>query len=204
MTGSLADHSPRSSAGTRSRPARISRPTASPRRSHTPISVSRATQTGGLGAEQGVGGNSWASLLLGIPSAAGYRNIHEVASGGWINGIFIQDQFKATSRLTINLGFRNDMVLTPIYGTGKGGNYYTGEANPITGQYILNALPPDCSATQGAPCIPTGIYTASEHACSGRASRARNRQPVSSGGQELAVQLGSTVGLGLPSQRTRQ
>jgi len=120
-----------------------------------------ATQTAGVGAQQGVGGNSWASLLLGIPSSAGYRNIHEVASGGWINGIFIQDQFKATSRLTINLGFRNDMVLTPIYGTGKGGNYYTGEANPITGQYILNALPPDCSATQGAPCIPTGTYTAS-------------------------------------------
>ena len=120
-----------------------------------------AKQTAGVGADQGVGGNSWASLLLGIPSSAGYRNIHEVASGGWINGIFIQDQFKATSRLTINLGFRNDMVLTPIYGTGKGGNYYTGEANPITGQYILNALPPDCSATQGAPCIPTGTYTAS-------------------------------------------
>ena len=120
-----------------------------------------AKQTAGVGADQGVGGNSWASLLLGIPSAAGYRNILEVASGGWIDGIFIQDQFKATSRLTVNLGFRNDMVLTPIYGTGKGGNYYTGKANPVTGQYILNALPPDCSATQGAPCIPTGIYTAS-------------------------------------------
>jgi len=40
-------------------------------------------------------------------------------------------------------------------------NYYTGNANPITGQYELNALPPVCSATQGAPCIPTGIYTAS-------------------------------------------
>jgi hypothetical protein len=26
---------------------------------------------------------------------------------------------------------------------------------------MLNALPPDCSATQGAPCIPNGIYTAS-------------------------------------------
>ena len=111
--------------------------------------------------QQGVGGNSWASLLLGVPSAAGYRNIHEVASGGWINGIYVQDQFKATSRLTINLGFRNDMVITPIYGTGKGGNYYTGEANPVTGQYILNARPPDCSATQGAPCIPVGSYTAS-------------------------------------------
>lgn len=120
-----------------------------------------SVQTAGVGANQGVGGDSWASLLLGVPSSAGYRNIHEVVSSGWINGIFIQDQFKATSRLTINLGFRNDMVFTPIYGTGNAGNYYTGEANPVTGQYILNALPPNCSASQGAPCIPTGTYTAS-------------------------------------------
>jgi hypothetical protein len=119
------------------------------------------TQTAGVGAQQGVGGNSWASLLLGVPSSAGYRNIHEVVTGGWINGLYIQDQFKMTSHLTVNLGFRNDMVFTPIYGSGNAGNYYTGNANPVTGQYILNALPPACSATQGAPCIPTGTYTAS-------------------------------------------
>jgi len=120
-----------------------------------------APQTAGLGADQGVGGNSWASLLIGVPSSASYRNIDEVASGGWMDGFFVQDQFKATSRLTANLGFRDSLVFTPIYGTGNGANYYTGNADPVTGQYILNALPPDCSATQGAPCIPTGIYTAS-------------------------------------------
>jgi hypothetical protein len=126
-----------------------------------------SVQTAGVGASQGVGGNSWASLLLGVPASAGYRNIHEVANGGWMDGIYIQDQFKATSRLTINIGFRNDMVFTPIYGTGNGGNYYTGEANPVTGQYILNALPPNCSATQGAPCIPIGSFTASSTAAPG-------------------------------------
>jgi Carboxypeptidase regulatory-like domain len=117
-------------------------------------------QTSSLGATSS-GGNSWASLLLGFPNGASYRNIDEVVTGGWINGIYVQDQFKATSRLTVNLGFRNNMVFTPIYGTGKGGNYYTGNANPLTGKYELNALPPNCSATQGAPCIPTGNYTAS-------------------------------------------
>ncbi|HUV96874.1 MAG TPA: carboxypeptidase-like regulatory domain-containing protein [Acidobacteriaceae bacterium] len=124
-------------------------------------------QTAGLGAEQGVGGDSWASMLLGVAREANYRNIHEVASGGWINGYYIQDQWKATSRLTVNLGFRNNMVYTPIYGSGNGGNYYTGEANPVTGQYILNALPPDCSASQGAPCIPTGTYTSSSTPAAG-------------------------------------
>jgi hypothetical protein len=117
-------------------------------------------QTASLGSSSS-GGNSWASLLLGVPSAGGYRNIFEDVWGGWVDGIYVEDQFKATPKLTINLGFRNDMVWTPIYGTGKGGNFYTGNANPVTGKYQLNALPPACSATQGAPCIPNGIYTAS-------------------------------------------
>lgn len=118
-------------------------------------------QTAGLGAQQGLGGDAWASMLLGVPGSAGYRNILEVAHGGWIDGVFVQDQWKSTNRLTVNLGFRNDFVITPIYGTGNGGNFYTGNANPLNGTYELNALPPNCSATQGAPCIPNGVYTAS-------------------------------------------
>ena len=120
-----------------------------------------AAQTAGLGDNQGLGGDSWASLLIGDPSEANYRNIHEVTSGGYTMAIYIQDQWKATSRLSVNAGYRHDLVLTPIYGSGNGGNFYTGNANPLNGKYELNALPPDCSATQGAPCIPTGIYTSS-------------------------------------------
>jgi hypothetical protein len=131
----------------------------------SPIAYSSASfgtaQTAGLGAQQGDGGDAWASMLVGVAREASYRNILEVNHGGWIDGVFAQDQIKATSRLTVNLGFRNDMVWTPIYGTGNGGNYYTGNANPVTGQYELNALPPNCSATQGAPCIPNGVYTSS-------------------------------------------
>ncbi len=132
----------------------------------SPIAYSGAffgtAQTAGLGGNvQGVGGDAWASMLLGVPREANYRNILEVNHGGWIDGVFVQDQIKATSRLTVNLGFRNDMVWTPIYGNGNGNSFYTGNADPVTGQYELNALPPNCSATQGAPCIPTGTYTAS-------------------------------------------
>jgi hypothetical protein len=118
-------------------------------------------QTASRGSAAVSGGNAWASMLVGVPLEADYRNIREVNHGGWIDGVFIQDQWKATSRLTVNLGFRNDFVITPIYGTGNGRNFYTGDANPITGTYELNALPPNCSATQGAPCIPTGTYTSS-------------------------------------------
>jgi hypothetical protein len=131
----------------------------------SPIAYSEVSfgtnQTASRGSAAVSGGNAWASMLTGVPYQADYRNIREVDSGGWIDGVFIQDQWKATPRLTVNLGFRNDFVLTPIYGSGNGRNFYTGNANPITGMYELNALPPNCSATQGAPCIPTGIYTAS-------------------------------------------
>ena len=120
-----------------------------------------APQTAGLGVNQGVGGNAYASMLLGVPIEASYRNVNEVTTGGWNDSFFIQDQWKATDRLTVNLGFRNDMVIQPIFGSGTGPNKYTGDANPMTGMYELNLLPPQCSATQGAPCIPNGIYTAS-------------------------------------------
>ena len=113
---------------------------------------------------------------------------------------FVQDQFKATSRLTVNVGFRNDFIWQPIYGTGNAGNFYTGNANPLTGQYELNALPPNCSASQGAPCIPTGVYTGSSTPAPGGLPRARLRQPGlrSSGDQELICRLGWTARLGLP------
>ena len=125
-----------------------------------------AAQTAGLGVNaqgvdvQGKGGNSYASMLLGVPNEANYRNVSERNIGGWNNAMFIQDQWRATARLTVNIGFRNDMVFFPI-SSGIGKDLYTGDANPMTGQYILNALPEPCSATVGAPCIPNGIYTSS-------------------------------------------
>jgi hypothetical protein len=128
---------------------------------HSPIGYNTESfaqaQTAGLGGQvQGVGGDAWASLLLGAPSGAALRNVNEVAHGGWMDAAFIQDQWKATPRLTVNVGLRYDLRLWPIYGAGK--DLYTGDANPTTGQYILTALPPNCSANVGAPCLPNGTY----------------------------------------------
>jgi len=127
---------------------------------HSPIGYNTLSfspaQTAGLGTEQGVGGDAWASFLMGVPSGAALRNVNEVANGGWMDGFFIQDQWKATPRLTVNIGFRYDLRLWPIYGAGK--DLYTGDADAVTGQYYLTAVPPNCSATVGAPCLPNGTF----------------------------------------------
>jgi len=101
-------------------------------------------------------GSSLASFLLGVPNNTNRRNVFISTHGGWVDGGYFQDQWKASSRLMVNMGLRYDVTLWPIYGSAADHNLYAGDTNLDTGQYILTALPPACSSTQGAPCLPGG------------------------------------------------
>jgi hypothetical protein len=101
-------------------------------------------------------GDSFASFLLGLPDSASRRNVLETEHGGWVNGAYFQDEFKITSKLTLNLGLRWDVTLWPIYGKAPAPDAYVGDINLNNGTYILANVPPACSATQGFPCIPGG------------------------------------------------
>jgi len=105
-------------------------------------------------------GNALASFLLGAVDNANKRNVLESEHGGWVNGFYIQDQFKISDRLNLNIGFRYDVTLWPIYGDFKNQEIYVGDLNLNNGTYILAAQPPACSATQGEPCIPGGTLPA--------------------------------------------
>jgi Carboxypeptidase regulatory-like domain len=105
-------------------------------------------------------GNSIASFLLGIPSSAGKRDVLEVMSGGWVDGFYFQDQWKASKKLTVNLGVRYDLGLWPVYGDPNAKSGYVGSLNLNDGTYILTRQPPACSATVGEPCIPGGTLPA--------------------------------------------
>jgi hypothetical protein len=110
--------------------------------------------------ENSTGGNAMASFLMGVVDNANKRNVLETEHGGWVDGGYIQDSWKVTDRLNINLGLRYDVTLWPIYGSFKTGSIYVGDLDLDNGTYVLAAQPPACSSSQGFPCIPGGTLPA--------------------------------------------
>lgn len=98
----------------------------------------------------GTTGNSVASALLGLPSQYTIRNETYVAK--WPTyGIYAQDEWKLSPRLTLNYGLRYDTYnvahLNP--GMNNGFDWATGNWEIGGGK-----LPPPCSTAGKAPCIP--------------------------------------------------
>ena len=64
--------------------------------------------------------------VLGLPSSVNRRNVNITTHGGWEDGFYIQDQWKASNKLQINVGFRYDITLWPIYGSHDSGQQLCG------------------------------------------------------------------------------
>jgi Carboxypeptidase regulatory-like domain len=103
-------------------------------------------------------GDALASFLLNVPEAADRRNVVTETRPGGVMSEFLQDSWRATSRLTINAGLRYDLTFFPPVGTAKqigvNGGPETGDIDFNTGNYIVQQLPPPCSVRGFAPCIP--------------------------------------------------
>jgi len=69
-------------------------------------------------ASPGSGGNGFASFLLGISDGGSIVNLHNVDYHRQIYAGFIQDDFKASSRLTLNLGLRYEYY-SPVKAAGN-------------------------------------------------------------------------------------
>jgi hypothetical protein len=103
-------------------------------------------------------GDPLASFLLNVPDGANRRNVHETTRPGGLMSLYIQDSWKATSKLAFNFGLRYDRTFIPAYGTnatiGQQGGIETGDIDFSNGTYIVQKLPPPCSVRGFAPCIP--------------------------------------------------
>jgi hypothetical protein len=91
-------------------------------------------------------GHSFASFLMGLPSSATINQPADYAEQSTTTGIFIQDDWKFNSRLTINMGLRYEVegALTERYNKSVSGFDFAG-AQPIQAQvranYALNQTP---------------------------------------------------------------
>jgi len=108
-------------------------------------------------------GNALASFLIGVPNNGERRNNLKLPHNGWVNGVYVGDQWKANSALTINIGLRYDWVIMPILAPNVTQSNITGALNLRNGTYILtksSAGLGSCAVLEAAPCIPGGALPA--------------------------------------------
>ena len=138
----------------------------------SPISYASLTYAAGQtgNAVQTQAGDALASFLLNVPDGANRRNVNEQLRPGGVMSGFLQDSWKATSKLTLNFGLRYDLTFIPPYGTdktiGQEGGIETGEPDFSNGTYIVQKVPPTCDDRGFAPCIPNIMLDANGNAVS--------------------------------------
>ncbi|MDR3409936.1 MAG: TonB-dependent receptor [Formivibrio sp.] len=101
-------------------------------------------------------GDALASMVLGVPTYSEVDNVYSLLHGGRIIGVYFQDQWRITDKLTINWGLRYDLTVNPREGKSSNKSDITGDFNFENGTYALQKPAPACSPSQGAPCIPGG------------------------------------------------
>jgi outer membrane receptor protein involved in Fe transport len=100
-------------------------------------------------------GSALASYLLNVPNNANRRNTHDSTRWGGVIGFYFQDQWKATPKLTVNLGLRYDRTYRPPYGRPEDNNMEVGSLDLNRGVYVLQVPSPSCEERGEQPCIPT-------------------------------------------------
>ena len=117
-----------------------------------------AIETANLESPGGTG-SALASFLLGVPDSGTLRSVEVTVVGGWVDGYYFADQWKATDRLTVNWGVRYDYTLWPFL-NGASNQNKSGNLDLNNGTYILQTASPSCAVVGKAPCIPGGTLPA--------------------------------------------
>ena len=103
---------------------------------------------------RGSTGSPLASFLLNVPNAWSRRDFFKRARDGGFFSFFIQDSWKASQKLTINMGLRLDKTMIPQFGNREENTVEFGNIDYNEGIYWLTAAPPTCAEKGVAPCNP--------------------------------------------------
>lgn len=127
------------------------------------FAASRGTPLGSM-KYTGTGLDPYADFLLGqAPATATYVAIPRPAMDvhNWENGYYVQDDFRVTSRLTLNLGMRYDLYNPYVEKHDLLANFDPTYRNPSTGQVGRDIIPSTKTLQYLAPSItelpPNGI-----------------------------------------------
>lgn len=135
-----------------------------------------AFQTENLESSAGTG-NALASFLIGAPTGGERRNNLKLPRNGWVNGVYVGDQWKITPKLTMNIGVRYDWNIMPVLAPNVTQSNITGSFNMRNGTYVLSKSAAglgSCDTLKAAPCIPGG--TLPNHVVQGTSDRLINNQ----------------------------
>ncbi|MDQ6675691.1 MAG: TonB-dependent receptor [Acidobacteriota bacterium] len=106
-------------------------------------------------------GNGFATFLLGLPNNGGsVSHSFDAATASAYAGAYVQDDWRATNKLTLNIGLRYD-VDTPRTERYNRLSYWDPDApSPLRGQVASSAICPNCGNLRGAMMFvgPNGKY----------------------------------------------
>ena len=105
-------------------------------------------------ANPGTTGSPLASFLLDVPNSASRREFFKFTRPGGVAGVFIQDSWKATPKLTVNIGLRYDRTFIANIGQEKHGTQFYGNIDMVRGIYELADVPGTCADLSRPPCLP--------------------------------------------------